>query len=212
MKASTTVAAALLAASFAFQVHAQESPESGLTLGAKVGYALPMGEADKGEKLGDLFSGMVPLQAELGYRLDRSWSVGLYAQYGFVSVKSSLCPAGVSCSGVSTRLGVQGQYTFDRTPGVRPWLGAGVGFEWTSIRVSAGGASETLKIDGTEYLNLSAGGDWLVSPRLWAGPFITLTIAQYSTVSALGQSVTIPSDQKRLHQWLILGVKGSLEL
>ena len=89
--------AAVLA--LALAVPARGGEESGLSLGARVGYGLPVGEAMSGVSLGDVVSGQVPLQLDATWRLDRSWRLGLYAQYGFATVAGASCPAGAGCSG-----------------------------------------------------------------------------------------------------------------
>ncbi len=193
---------------------ARADAQSGLSLGLRVGYGVAMGEADSGENLSDFYSGQVPLQVDAMYRFDKNWSFGLYFQYGFAFISSTICPSGsgVSCSGTDTRLGAQVHYRFD-SQGFIPWVGLGIGYEWSSISASAGGASvDIVKLDGFEYLNLQIGGDWLVSPNFRLGPYLQFTLAQYENaqIPVLGLSGSIASTA--MHEWLQFGVKGTFDL
>lgn len=195
---------------------AQAPAASGFSLGARLGYGIPLGSADGGDpaagipstSLSDVFSGQVPLQLDAMYRLDKNWSLGLYLQYGFAFVASATCPSGISCSAHDIRFGGQVQYRFD-AQGFMPWVGVGIGGEWGTITGSSGGVSADIDISGFEFANLQVGGDWLVSPMFRAGPFLQMTFAQYDSYKALGQTITLPN--KTLHEWLQLGVKGTFD-
>ena len=214
------IVAAFLAAGTA---QAQYPAASGASLGVRLGYGVPMGDADAGsavlgyasQPLGDVVDGMVPLQLEAMYRFDRNWSLGLYLQYGFASVSSTTCPAssGYSCSGRDTRFGVQMHYRFD-AQGFVPWVGLGIGGEWISVSAEGFGFSgDIYEASGFEYLNLQLGGDWLLSPFFRLGPYVQLSLAQYDTVRAIGTSgflETIPVD-KAMHEWLQFGLKGTFD-
>lgn len=193
---------------------ARADPQSGLSLGLRVGYGVAVGDAASGASQSDYFSGQVPLQADAMYRFDRNWSVGLYFQYGFAFISSTLCPSasGISCSGSDTRFGAQLHYRFD-SQGFLPWVGLGLGYEWSTISGSAGGVSaDIVKFDGFEYLNFQVGGDWLVSPNFRLGPYVQFTLAQYSNaqIPILGISGSISNTA--MHEWLQFGVKGTFDL
>jgi hypothetical protein len=195
---------------------AQAPAGSGFSLGARLGYAIPMGDADGGDfaagiqatAMSDLVSGQVPLQLDAMYRIDKNWSLGLYFQYGFAFVADATCPSGVSCSGSDIRFGGQVHYRFD-SQGFIPWVGLGIGGEWGTLTESSGGISADIDISGFEFANLQVGGDWLVSPMFRVGPFLQVTFAQYDSYKALGQTITLPN--KTLHEWLQFGVKGTFD-
>lgn len=202
---SVTVAAALV---LAHAGTARAGEESGLSLGARVGYGIPMGDARAGISLGDVVSGQVPVQLDATWRFDRSWRLGLYAQYGFAQVAGAFCPAGASCSGDNLRLGVQAAYAFAAADW-SPWIGAGVGVEWQTATVSTGGVSSDLRLFGFEMLNLQAGVDWRPSAGLALGPFVSFALGQYQTVTSGAASASLST---ALHEWLQFGVKGTFDL
>lgn len=210
----TMLVAALFAAGVA---QAQAPAASGISLGVRAGYGIPMGDLDSGESMTDFVaSGQIPLQLDAMYRFTRNWSVGLYFQYGFSFVPDTMCPSGfgLSCSASDVRLGAQLHYRFDST-GFVPWVGFGIGYEWFSATLSGPGGSGDYSFDGLEYLNLQLGGDWLLSPNFRLGPYVQFTIAQYDNaeINMLGTplfSGSIPN--KAVHEWLQFGVKGTFDL
>jgi hypothetical protein len=187
---------------------ARAGPGSGLTLGARVGYGIPLGDAMAGVSLGDVVSGQIPVQLEAAWRFDRSFRLGLYAQYGFASVAGAFCPAGASCSGQNLRLGAEAAYALG-TGRTRPWIGAGLGVEWQTAKVTAGGVGNDLQLFGLELLNLQAGVDFRPSAALGLGPFASFSLGQYLTVTSGGASLTLAA---ALHQWFQLGVRGAFDL
>lgn len=207
--------------------------DSGLSLAARVGYGLPLGNVASDPTatlaLSDDFSGEFPIWLDVGYRFNRNFFVGGYFQYAFAFVKNStafvatqvgqaVCELpGVSCSGSDVRLGAEFQYSFSPEASFQPWAGIGIGYEWTNLKASASGVDATLQYHGWEFLNLQVGGDFKVSEAFALGPYVAFSLGQYDTItiSATGQasqSLDIPSSAKSLHEWLQLGVKGTFNL
>lgn len=202
------VIAATLAAGTA---QAQAPAVSGFSLGARVGYGIPMGDADATFTQSDLVSGMVPLQLDVGYRFNPSWQLGLYFQYGFASVADAYCvglQGANSCSGSNVRFGAQVLYTF-AGEGFSPWIGLGLGFEWQNITLDYGILTADAQLSGFEFLILQVGGDWKVSPTFKMGPFVSFSLGSYDTYSLAGVSGSIASTGT--HEWLQLGLKGSFD-
>jgi hypothetical protein len=175
-----------------------------IRLGLRLGYALPMGSVADGSKMSDLYSGQIPIWIDAGYMVTPNILVGLYGQYGFVSVKN--CPTGVSCSAHDLRFGVQGQYHIMPTQSADPWLGLGVGYESLSTSLSGGGLSVDGSVTGLEFLNLQGGADFKIADAFAVGPFLSFSLGEYS--SATGGSI----DKKAMHEWLTFGVKGTFGL
>jgi hypothetical protein len=179
-----------------------------IRLGLRLGYALPMGNADEGDKLGDTVSGQIPIWIDAGYMVTPNILVGLYGQYGFASIKN--CPSGVSCSAHDLRIGIQGQFHIMPTGSADPWLGLGVGYESLGGSVSAGGLSADFSATGFEFANLQGGADFKIADAFAVGPFLSFSLGQYSSQSANGTSSSI--DKKAMHEWLTFGVKGTFGL
>ncbi len=190
---------------------------SGIDLGLRLGYGIPLGSAAENEKLNDLVSGQVPIWVDAGYRFAPNIMAGLYFQYGFAFLPDSSCPSPASCSASDIRFGIQGQYRFMPRESVDPWLGLGIGYEWLDYSVSAGGFDASAGVHGWEFLHLQGGADFKVADGFGIGPFLDFSLGQYSsgsvTTSALpvlGQPVSGSGDiqNKALHEWLTLGVRA----
>ncbi len=191
---------------------ARADQQSGFSLGARIGYGIPVGDADASITQSDLVSGMVPLQLDATYRFNPNWQLGLYFQYGFATIGNVFCQTAdpnASCTGSNVRFGAEAMYTF-ASDGFSPWIGLGLGFEWQNVTATLGGVSVDVQISGFEYLNLQLGGDWKLSPAFKLGPFVSFSLASYDTISAAGVSASIAST--KTHEWLQLGVKGTFDL
>lgn len=212
-KLATLTAAALLLAPAAS--HAQ------VVLGARLGYAVGMGDVggDSGGtmKMSDWTKSHVPLQLEVLFKTIPQLAIGPYLSYGWAQaggdLKSECDGAGVDCSASTLRLGVEAIFTVPLPGQFAPWVGAGVGYEWSKVHLSVPGASGDVKFSGFEFLNLQAGGDFKIAPRFRAGPFLQLNVVQYSNVDTTGD-VSGPTDipSKKFHDWFQLGVRGSFDL
>jgi outer membrane protein W len=182
-----------------------------VTLGLRVGYAPAMGDAAKDAPLKDVVSSQIPIQLDALYRITPDIGAGLYFSYGIAQLNSDVkdfCDAsGVSCSASNMRLGVQGRYTFNslKAPMV-PWAGVGFGYEWSTIKGSAGGVSADATTTGFEFLNLQVGGDYKVNDQFAIGPYVQFSIGQYSAVE--GEDIT----DKGMHEWLGFGIAGKFDL
>lgn len=200
------------------------------TFGARLGFAPAMGDAAKEQstgqamKMSDGMKSQVPIQLEGGYKLTNEFSLGLYFSYGFGQVGGALSSdcsaAGQSCSAHDTRFGVQALYSFTQVnPQFVPWVGAGIGYEWGTWEATGGGQpSQSFTFKGWELLNLQLGGDYLMSPQFSIGPYVMLSLAQYSDVEATQGGLTVSGSlsdlgfDKTVHTWLSFGVRGKFDL
>jgi hypothetical protein len=203
----------------------------GFELGARLGYGIPMGKIDDDSDLSDGVTGMIPLQLDLGYRVSPAFSIGGYVMYGVGFAGddiSELCDRAddvpgvdISCTARDVRLGIQAQYHFLPKKKLDPWVGLGLGYEWLTLGVDGSGGGMQIDMSSTgkgfEFINLQGGLDFKVAPGLALGPFLSFSIAQYSSfsVSCSGNAcggITTQSrdiDDKAVHQWLMLGVRGT---
>ena len=209
--------------------------DSGLALGLRVGYGIPMGEtgsvtgkASTPVDVHDVVSGMVPLSFDVGYRFTPALYAGAFFQYGFAFVNDQLdaaCNQGVSCSahdiafGADLRYHAQPQGIFD------PWLGAGFGYEVLTVNESGTDTSfgRSLPVErswqakGFQFLILEAGADFKATPDLAVGPFVNFALGQYSRWSNQ-QTIAGTSDDQSgdlngaAHEWLTLGLRGQYNL
>ena len=188
-------------------------PESGISIGLSVGYAVPIGEAVGGDALSNTVSGAIPLQLDLGWRFSPYWYLGAFFQYSIgltSSALSSQCSAnGVSCGVSDLQFGVDATYTFLPYGGVLPYVGLGLGWEIFSVNVSGNG-SGSLTLSGFQFARILAGVDFRVASAFRVGPFVNFSLGQFSSASSPVQNLTI--DVTSLHEWLQFGVKGTFDL
>lgn len=195
---------------------------TGFEAGLRLGYGIPLGSLVENSDLSDGVGGQVPLILDVGYRVIPNLFVGLYAQYGFAWVGgdiSDACDAtNADCSAHDIRLGIEGHYHFQPREQLDPWIGLGIGYEWLGMSVEAGNTEVSFGAHGFEFINLQAGLDIRASDNFYVGPFLTLSIGQFSETTvdcdtgvcdnfSFGASGDI--ENKAMHQWLLLGVRGA---
>jgi hypothetical protein len=212
-----------LVLSAAGQVRAQE-PGTGFEAGLRSGYLLPLGKmtGDSGEDLDQGISGAIPIWVDIGYRVVPQAFVGVYGQYAFGFMGDQLGPVcdasdQVSCSATTIRIGLQAHYHPIPESLANPWVGLGFGYEWLSFGVEGGGNEVTITGHGFEFANLQAGLDFKVTDNFYLGPALSFSLGQYSDVSAdcsgaasmACASAPEEIEDKALHEWLMLSVRGA---
>ncbi len=204
----------------------------GFAVGLRAGYGIPLGNAvgtededDEGSKLSDAVSGVIPLQVDVGYFVNSNLYLGGSFQYGIGFLPSDFtsdCDGdNISCGVTQMRFGLNLAYHFAPSSKINPWLGVGVGYETLNLSVSGeeGGASAEISTTtkGFEFGNVQAGIDFAVSPTISVGPFVTATVAQYSSTSisfdvegipgAEGEDESSDIENKAFHSWVYGGVR-----
>ena len=154
-----------------------------------------------------------PLQLDVGYRFNRKFFVGVYAQYALGLLGSTLtCGSGASCYSYAGRVG--GEFQFHPLGRVRidPWVGVGVGYELVSLHGSDSSSSLTVTAQGWEFARVDGGVDFALSGVVRLGPFVGFSIAQFDSANASGSGGSISSSftNKALHFWISIGVKLTL--
>jgi hypothetical protein len=195
------------------------------SLGLRVGYAPAMGDAAKDQALEEGVKSQIPIQVDAAYRITKDVAVGGYFAYGIGQTGSAegTCDLdGVDCSANVVRLGVQGSYTFNQLKAALvPWAGVGFGYERRSLEASGGGVKQTTCYRGFELLNLQVGGDYKVTEDLAVGPYLQLSLGQYSrskredgVLPALSYGGEYGSEieEKAMHQWVGFGIRGKYDL
>ncbi len=229
------VALALGVVSVSSLALAESGKPSGLALGLRLGYALPMGKVGvpangaavntSKDNLPDGITGMVPIWLDVGYRVNPSIYVGGFFQYGFAFINKDNnqgCNQGASCSAHDVAFGANLHYHILPAAQFDPWIGAGLGYEILSASVSGTILGQPLQLDqsykGFQFLVLEAGGDFKASPDFAIGPFLNFALGQYSTysTSATNNGTTQQTDgdltDTGMHEWLTIGVRGQFNL
>jgi opacity protein-like surface antigen len=189
--------------------------QSGFEHGLRTGYGIAQGDAAKDAKMSDGIKGQVPIWLDVGYRINPNIYAGVYFSYGFAMLnKDNFCKNGADCSASDMRFGVNAQYHIMPDQSFDPWVGIGIGYEIASAKISAGGADFKTTYSGLEFVNLQVGGDFKVAPNLAVGPFVALSVAQYSKASTDPELPGANSDiqDKAIHEWLTIGLRGTFGL
>jgi hypothetical protein len=61
---------------------------------------------------------------------------------------------------------------------------------------------------------VQVGADYAVSPALNVGPYVNVTLGRYSGYSASAAGMELDGDleDKKLHQWISIGLRGQFNL
>ena len=205
-----------------------DATPTGIEVGLRAGYAIPLGDAVGGANgaqstsLSNAFSGMIPIWVDAGYRFNPNMMVGAFFQYGIASIATgngslgqACSGSGVSCSGSDLMFGAQFHYHLMPDQTIDPWAGIGVGYEIASVNLSSGGQSAGTSFSGLQFVNLQVGGDYKIMPNLGVGPFVMFSLGEYSGCSysggaAGGTSCSIASTA--MHEWLTFGIRGAYDI
>jgi hypothetical protein len=203
-----------------------DATPTGVEVGLRTGYALPLGSSVGGpgdNSLSNTFSGVLPIWVDAGYRLNPNLMIGAYFQYGIAFINNSKAGAGqagcsangVSCSGSDMMFGVQAHYHFMPDATFDPWAGIGVGYEIANFNISEAGTSGNASFSGFQFVNIQAGGDYKAMPNLGIGPFVMFSLGQYGSCSyggAFGSLGNCTIQQTAMHEWLTFGVRGAYDI
>jgi hypothetical protein len=182
--------------------------QPGLSLSARLAYAVPMGSLAQGSTLSDGISGGIPIVIEGAYRFNRNLSLGLAGQYAYMMTKN--CTTGASCSATDYQFFLEGIYNARMGSTIDPWVGLGIGYEHLSLNESAGGSSQDVGVSGLGLASVQVGGNFLAAPQVEVGPFLSFSVGKYGSASAAGYSGDIMNTA--FHEWLQIGVRGTFNL
>lgn len=189
--------------------------ETGLSLSARVGWAVPFGKAEGGgPDLSSTYEGKLPIWIELGYRFGPHLAANLFLELAPVTLASGACPAGAACSAADVRFGLDLQLHPSPAGRFDPWLGVGVGLEFLNEVVDQGGAERETRLGGLELPLLEAGLDVAVAPRLSVGPYVSASFAWFTSVAVREGGVrrTFDVEDRALHGWLQAGLRATIKL
>ncbi len=192
-------------------------PESGVSIGLSVGYALPMGNVSGSQPMSDLFSGALPLQLDVGWRFTPNLYAGAFFQYSFgflSSLQNAACTANgwTSCTGGDMQFGLDFVYTFLPYATFAPYVGLGVGWEIATLSYSGSNQSISESVSGFQFARILVGGDFRVGSAFRVGPFVNFSLGQFSSLSSPDPAANGTIANKALHEWLQFGIKGTVDL
>lgn len=181
--------------------------EQGLEIGFRTGVMFPVGDAASGAKLSDGFGVQFPFWLDLGYRFGNV-VVGAYGQWAAGLTGGSIDCGEASCSVTAWRAGMEVQiHPAGRQGTVDPWFSLGFGYEWDTLHASQSGASASATLHGWDIGRIGLGMDFPLTPWLRIGPFLHVTVSEFTVGSLSLLPDSRPIDQKAVHSWITLGVK-----
>jgi hypothetical protein len=200
-----------------------------VTLGLRVGYAIPGGDLQKDSPLADRIASQVPLQLDVNYRLTPGVSAGIYVGYGFAQIAGAtkdqvafLLGPGATYSASTLRAGLQASYAYP-FGAIVPWAGISSGFESAGFELKSSDGAKTMTgaARGWEYFNLQGGADYKFTPAFGAGLYVSWGMGAYRYMSTVIKTGTLADsvsasgglgDQAASHNWFTFGVRGTYDL
>ena len=168
--------------------------DTGLTVGVRLGYAAPFGDA-KTTALSDVVDRSLLLGADVGWFFGRHLYAGASFAYGFAhnaTGAASTCPStpDVACTASELRFGLAAHWHFLPTRRLDPWVGLGVGYDVVNLRSSDGSGElvSSASLHGFDFLDLSAGLDAKPAAWLGIGPYLGASLGHYASDTSPGST------------------------
>jgi hypothetical protein len=205
-----------LATAFAAGMARADGP-TGVELGMRTGDELPFGSSTglANDALGNTTTSFIPIWVDVGYRFEEHFAVGGYFRHGsghsyqWGTGWSDCQFAASPCNATDTLIGVQVHYHFFPDRLIDPWAGFGAGYEFLDYNTEGGG-SHDFSLEGYDFFNLQAGVDFKPIPSLGLGPFVALTVGQFSPGATTTFSPNVT--KTALHEWLALGIRITYDI
>jgi hypothetical protein len=213
------VVAAVVAAAVPARAQPAAQQKLGVDLGLQVGFGLAYGRINESIPLvlNEVVTSMVPIAVDAAYRIEERIAIGLRFQYGILQFRDAgdACGPGANCRGSATA--VAAQVTFHAPVSWRfvPWLRLGGGYEWLHLRLTGdfmgAPADISVRFRGWMFGLAELGADYAVLPRIALGPFVGLSVGRYNFGSD-SDTPEKPLVYKRVHEWVVFGVRGVFSL
>lgn len=217
MRANTRILAFLMVVFPAALARAQGAPvpDRGAEVAVRTGLAIPFGSTAEGSDFDQYASSAIPLLIEAGFRVDSHLFLGGRFGYAFPNLKNpnNVC-TNASCDGSVVTLGIEAIYRLMPEETFAPWIGGGLGYDWTAFDASTQNASAGGTYSGFQGL-LMAGGDYRVNQQLVLGPAVEASFGRFDTVASharignLNTSNETDITDTAWHTWITLGIRGA---
>lgn len=209
------------AAVLAFALLSPAAAAAQVTLGARVGLALPLGDLADGTPAKGNIDFAYPVEGAIGWKLSPSLEVGLQGGYAFTSVGgdwSEACAvSGRECRAHLWNLAARGEYAV-KAGDFLPFAAATLGWEWEVERweLSPGNWEQTRR---SGWLAGVEAGAYVPATRtLDLGAYVGASFGQLLSATVKGEiagyaktdSGAIPNPA--LHGWLSIGLRGRFTL
>jgi hypothetical protein len=191
----------------------------GLQLGARVGYALPVGRlggdaSGASASISDLETAIVPVGVDAGVRLSPRVYVGgtgVWALGTAPHLRNNPCQQlGVSCSRQDAQVRGEARFYFAPDANVGGWAALGAGWELASFAQTVGARTTTATRTGPILPDMQLGFDMRHGTTAVAFYF-GVSLAMYLTrgVDPASAPVATWIEDRDVHVWVTFGMRGS---
>lgn len=215
MRGGATVAIVLDAVLVAVPAAAEDPSPKYVELAASIGYAAPVGSAERGSRVSDTTFADVPVAFDAGYRLVPP--LAIVAQLRYAVAVPTLCRSPSDCEaslGSDVALTIGTRIYAPRTGPLALLLDVGIGYEWLTTRLAEAGASSARGYHGPLLLAMQITAPFRLRGRWTLGPFAGAsfgTFVRYGLqTNAMSFSGDVPSPA--VHAWLSFGVRVGFAL
>jgi hypothetical protein len=178
-------------------------------LGAGLGYAAPVGSAERGARVSDTTFGQVPISFHGAYRiLDR---VGVVARLQYGVAIPTQCASASECQsslGSDVVLSLGARFALPRVI-----ADASVGYEWLTTKLVDGDATSTRAYHGP-VLAVEVVAPFALGKRWTLGPALGASVGTFTSyaleTNALSPSGGVPD--RAWHAWLSVAVRVGFSL
>jgi outer membrane protein W len=216
------IAAAVLSVAAVAPASAHADDSAALELGARTGYALPLGGLGTkpyptlSDNVSNYVVGVVPIWLDASWRFNPKLVAGAYFQYGIGTVNGNLtgdCQNNSYCSARDILVGLQVQYHLLGEGRVDPWVGIGAGYEELDYSM-LGGGDWNYSFRGFDFAVVQLGIDIRPVRNLSIGPNIVFNVGRFLSYCAAPSSPSLPctTDGSNVHEWLTLGIEGAYDI
>jgi hypothetical protein len=203
----------LLAGAIASPARARAQERDGahrVDLGSAVGYATPIGSAERGAQVGDTTIGAVLLQIDAALALTRTVAGVLAVSYA--PAIPTLCQSAndcVSSLGSDVAVSLRVRASLPRIGPTVPRVELGSGYEWLTTRLSDMGTTSTRGYDGPLLGVVEVDAPFQLGRRWTLGPALGAMVGVFAN-EALETSAyrrNAFASERSLHAWLTLSVR-----
>lgn len=194
----------------------QDSPPgagTGLQAAVRVGYSRPMGQFQGLAvlELANLFDWQLPILADVGVKLGEYVFLGGFLGYaagGAGATFDGICEVS-DCSVSSFRFGLQIHVALRPSARLNPWIGYGIGYDFSALHVDDPRGAVSLGVRGIEFAHLMLGADYRLAKSFGFGPYLDYAFGVYTdrTVETPAYSRDDTLHDADVHSWFTAGVR-----
>ncbi len=187
-----------------------DEPARPWSVGLALGYAFPVGSAERGSRLSDTTRGLVPLELVAAYRFTPTLGLEAVA-FGSFGIPT-LCQSASDCTsslGTDLALALRARVELPVLGRLAPSAALGLGYEWSTSRLSDSGVGSSRAYAGPTVLSAEVYAPFVLSPRWRLGPTVGAWVGTF-TRSTLQTSATSTSGavaEHALHAWVPVNVR-----